>query len=709
MSEGSSRSTGTGRPRLPPAALERIREAENRAVETLQKSVHPYTPANQDFIHLPSEINAGCWKVIDHLMAFAEAIFDIQASEYAALYPRLVSAGDLLEKEIGPEVVKRTKWFWTKWETLVDIALRARWTPEYYNAYLEDGNKPGSEDEKLTHHFVRQLDEAVAEKIAYWQKYSMEPGPSQEIPSIVATGRKGNKTGVRHEQAPTAGNKGPRSRTEDDRAIHQASTPEVEAPSSGRAADASSLLTNLPGNPLFENPFPDTADPKHSVLASYFVMMEKFRTLADEYPNVSALWQAEFGHWQVWPLPRHDEKVLSERLGGSEEVPYSPGADLHLEYNAINAVEGLIIDAGIKQDELNRILTRDRWLATPQFKASDLWLHAIREFWLSAREDAEASGVDVDVFEKVAEAHGYVPGISTAIGRLVWSLMVTQLKSLKQIVKERQLSTGDEIDGTEEPAGWIQSGKIAYVFAASVYFCGVLAARRADETRDSQGSNASLPSNPAAVAQPALDLAGDVPHIAFRYGQDFPVEDHDAIETVRFEASRKFAAKSVSTFDEWMSAREDWVSELVDGAARVFGRVAVKLHWSADHRRDVLKRFILQAADAGHLTLPRVQRFFAAPRAKQLDDALFPVGSPDTSKSNPSMTPGLPLEPPRAPRKKRGRPVEISDDLKRRALLAKGGRERAKILYQTPYPTVQQVKNVPTILKHFNRKLQQQS
>jgi hypothetical protein len=465
---------------------------------------------------------------------------------------------------------------------------------------------------------------------------------------------------------------------------------------------------NLPGNPLFESPFPDAADPKHSVLAPYFVMMEKFRTLAEEYPNVSALWQAEFGRWQVWPLPCRDAKVLSERLGGSEEVPSSPGADLHLEFGAVYA-ERLIIGAGIKEDELNKILTRDRWLATAQFKASDLWLHAIREFWLSAQEDAEASGVDVDVFERVAEAHGYLPGVSTAIGRQVWSLMVTQRKSLKQIVKERQLSTGDERDGTEEPAGWIQSGKIPYVFAASVYFCGVLAARRAGEMRDSQGSNASLPSNPAAVAQPALDLAGDVPHFAFRYGQDFPVEDQDAIETVRFEASRKFAAKSVSTFDEWMSAREDWVSELVDGAARVFGRVAVKLHWSADHRRDVLKGFILQAAGAGRLTLPRVQRFFAAPRAKQLDDALFPVSSPDTSKSNPSMTSGPPPEPPRAPRKKRGRPVEISDDLKRRALLAKGGRERAKILYQTPYPTVQQVKNVPTILKHFNRKLQQQS
>jgi hypothetical protein len=44
-----------------------------------------------------------------------------------------------------------------------------------------------------------------------------------------------------HEEVLTSGNGGPRSRTEEDRAIHQAATPEVEAPSSGWAADASSL------------------------------------------------------------------------------------------------------------------------------------------------------------------------------------------------------------------------------------------------------------------------------------------------------------------------------------------------------------------------------------------------------------------------------------------------------------------------------------
>jgi hypothetical protein len=54
-------------------------------------------------------------------------------------------------------------------------------------------------------------------------------------------------------------------------------------------------------------------------------------------------------------------------------------------------------------------------------------------------------------------------------------------------------------------------------------------------------------------------------------------------------------------------------------------------------------------------------------------------------------------------RKPRGRPTEIADTLKERALRASGGQERARILYQTRYPTPQQIKNVPSILRHFKR------
>lgn len=56
------------------------------------------------------------------------------------------------------------------------------------------------------------------------------------------------------------------------------------------------------------------------------------------------------------------------------------------------------------------------------------------------------------------------------------------------------------------------------------------------------------------------------------------------------------------------------------------------------------------------------------------------------------------------PQRKRGRPAKISDELKERALAAKGGKARAQILYGTNYPTPQQIKNVPSILKHYTGK-----
>jgi hypothetical protein len=54
--------------------------------------------------------------------------------------------------------------------------------------------------------------------------------------------------------------------------------------------------------------------------------------------------------------------------------------------------------------------------------------------------------------------------------------------------------------------------------------------------------------------------------------------------------------------------------------------------------------------------------------------------------------------------KKRGRPQKISNEQKRKALKVPGGKERAKILYETLYPTAQQIKNVSTILRHYSRK-----
>lgn len=54
-------------------------------------------------------------------------------------------------------------------------------------------------------------------------------------------------------------------------------------------------------------------------------------------------------------------------------------------------------------------------------------------------------------------------------------------------------------------------------------------------------------------------------------------------------------------------------------------------------------------------------------------------------------------------RKKRGRPTEIPEERKRKALAVQGGKARAQILYAARYPTPQQIKNVSSILRHFQR------
>lgn len=136
----------------------------------LEKALGFHRPSNPNFVYHPVEINAGCWKVIEHLTTFAEAIFNAQAREYVKHYPALVFGGDLLTAEVGPEVVKRTKLRWTRWETEIDWALRVRWPPEYYRAYVEEANQPGSEDQKLVEHFLRRLAEIVADRNNFWRE-----------------------------------------------------------------------------------------------------------------------------------------------------------------------------------------------------------------------------------------------------------------------------------------------------------------------------------------------------------------------------------------------------------------------------------------------------------------------------------------------------------------------------------------------------------
>jgi hypothetical protein len=78
------------------------------------------------------------------------------------------------------------------------------------------------------------------------------------------------------------------------------------------------------------------------------------------------------------------------------------------------------------------------------------------------------------------------------------------------------------------------------------------------------------------------------------------------------------------------------------------------------------------------------------------DGAAAPVAPKSTSSSAP------------VGKRKRGRPQTKSDAKKAEAaqLKAAGGtnRQAAALIYETQYPTTQQVKNVPSILRHFHKK-----
>lgn len=69
--------------------------------------------------------------------------------------------------------------------------------------------------------------------------------------------------------------------------------------------------------------------------------------------------------------------------------------------------------------------------------------------------------------------------------------------------------------------------------------------------------------------------------------------------------------------------------------------------------------------------------------------------------------------PPEVVKRKRGRPQTIEDEKKTAAMQLKesGGtnKDAAALLYGTKYPTPQQTKNVPAILRHHKLKLKQAS
>ena len=205
--------------------------------------------------------------------------------------------------------------------------------------------------------------------------------------------------------------------------------------------------------------------------------MAAFQRLANEYPDVSLLFSASVPTWSVWPS-RHTYIV------NGQQIPGAPGAQLHIEQSAGQAAECLLSFSGdVRALAVKTYLNpaRDPWFNADDLEPWQFWLYSIREFWLKAADEAQASDVSDKEFEKIATEFGYCPGVSTAIGQRVWSRMVTRRKSLQSAQEQPGLSDQQVLGSHEEPAGWTQNGEIPHAFKAFAYFCGVLGALRIRE------------------------------------------------------------------------------------------------------------------------------------------------------------------------------------------------------------------------------------
>jgi len=214
--------------------------------------------------------------------------------------------------------------------------------------------------------------------------------------------------------------------------------------------------TTRPGEPLFENLPGD--DPRHIHLVPFFEMMDKFQMLAEEYPALCVEWWAEDGKWLSWPPP-------SRAVREQENCPSSPGCDLQIAASAGEAASRLL-----KSPESWLDSTLDPWLDIKNKAPWELWFYAIREFWLDAEEEAKDAGANMQEFAKAAEEDGYRITQNYAVGKRIWRQMVRSKQSLHDSRQELGLSASDDIGRYEDPAGWIQTGRIKHLFRACVYF-----------------------------------------------------------------------------------------------------------------------------------------------------------------------------------------------------------------------------------------------
>jgi hypothetical protein len=255
----------------------------------------------------------------------------------------------------------------------------------------------------------------------------------------------------------------------------------------------------------------------------------------------------------------------------------------------------------------------------------------------------------------------------------------------------------------------------------------------ADESTVKDGEPPSFPGGRGRAVERSQDGRGpSAPAFSYEYPTDLPGAYQETIKLAIRAAGLQLENRPVNSPDEYGEAYETWFWHVMRAADQVMNCQ----EWNAKRKFDEISNFGLQAAVAariigpvpdGFLTITTsevwyalrcVQRRLTADsdgvlKADQgsatkpsVDESTRTGAGPTVNGTNPAESNGK--------GRKRGRPQKISDDRKAEAQARKdsGGtnRDAAAILYETKYPTPQQVKNVSSLLRgHRNKNPKQAS
>jgi hypothetical protein len=150
---------------------------------------------------------------------------------------------------------------------------------------------------------------------------------------------------------------------------------------------------------------------------------------------------------------------------------------------------------------------------------------------------------------------------------------------------------------------------------------------------DAYKGNMNLSAGDSAIPSKSDDPANEIsylkaPNFRYQYPSDFPADEQNSIETARLRGNQELTGKAITSYVEYKATRSKWLWLVVTTAAGAIGRAGITHTWPANRRREMLRDFALEAAQAVSITGPAFQRLVDCNAWHSLDDLLFvPAGS----------------------------------------------------------------------------------